>query len=185
MLTCQFYPVWDSSNTKGNWQKTNWWVFLCVSFCDLYHLPTGWVLHRGSGVDGWMGIKKTLNYKLKKAPLCFTKADCHNTWRHLHLPSCSCWTDSKHQFLGLPCARNLLTWQTNKQTNNTYLHLKTQTVRLSCVIDLANDGAETEDWEFRYWQLSMDEHHWCFKWQGLLLAGAILLLPGWFSKIIS
>lgn len=31
---------------------------------------------------------------------------------------------------------------------------------------------------------AMDEHHWCFKWQGLLLAQAILLLPGWFSKII-
>lgn len=88
----------------------------------------------------WMSIKKTPNYKFKKASLCLTKVDCRNTWRHLHLLSCS-QTDRKYQFLGLPCARNLLTWQ----TNNTYLHFQTQTLRLSHAIDLANDGAETQE----------------------------------------
>jgi len=78
-----------------------------------------------------MGIKKTLDSKLEMAAYILPPAAAQQTANITFYVSL---VPKKH-----------VTWQTNKQTNNTYLHFQTQTVRLSCVIDLTNDGAETQD----------------------------------------
>lgn len=65
-LTCHLYPLWGSSNTKGNQQKTKGFFFQSFFVMPTIH-PLAMCL---MGAHGWMDIKKTLDDKLEMAPSC-------------------------------------------------------------------------------------------------------------------